>query len=739
MSAEKHSAGRGHPSLEIWGGLECTFNRVHDRYFNQIEMTGHAARPEDLDAIAALGLRTLRYPVLWETVCSLGPNHKIWSFPDERLARMRELGIRPIAGLMHHGSGPTWTSLIDPGFPRAFSAYAASVAERYPWVDAFTPVNEPLTTARFSGLYGHWFPHLRSERAFLAILVAQCKASMWAMRAIRKSIPQAKFIATEDLAKTHAKPPLAYQADFENERRWLSCDLLCGKVDNHHYLWRHLLEHGILERDLRALAEESVPPDILGFNYYLTGERFLDPRLDRYPECYHGGNGRHSYADVEAVRVHEARISGAGNLLRDAWERYGKPLAVTEAHLGCTREDQVRWLREIWIAAQGLKQEGVDIRAVTAWSLFGACEWNSLVTRLDGHYEPGAFDVRAPSPRPTALAGLIACLAAGHKPSDPVSADPGWWHRTDRFFAASTEPITGACRTFRVRTQSIRPILITGGDGTLARVLANRCRKRGLRFLRLSRAQMDVADTDSVKRAINNVRPWAILNAAGYVRVEDAENEPEKCLRENTLGPAVLAEACDSQAIRLLTFSSDLVFNGHAVRPYLESDPVSPPNLYGRSKAEAERRVLAAAPGSLVVRTGAFFGPGEGSGFLVRYIEALRTREPLMVAEDITVSPTYLPGLADVCLDLLLDGESGVWHLANSGAMTWADLARFIARALGYGEESVLALPSRILFPNTPGPRYSALSSERGRILPSVEKDLERCLGELSGMAVHGR
>src|SRR5581483_2747354 len=106
-----------------------------------------------------------------------------------------------------------------------------------------------------------------------------------------------------------------------------------------------------------------------------------DERLERYPPHLHGGNGRRRYADVEAVRACPQGIAGHRALLRQAWERYRLPLAITEAHLDCTRDEQLRWLREAWRGACEARQEGADVRAVTVWALLGASDWDSLVTR----------------------------------------------------------------------------------------------------------------------------------------------------------------------------------------------------------------------------------------------------------------------------------------------------------------------------------------------------------------------
>ncbi len=165
--------------LELWGGVECTINRVRDTYFRQLERNGHLARPDDAERFAGLGIRALRYPVLWEQHAPDGEDARgavDWSWADARLARLRALGVRPIVGLVHHGSGPRHTSLVDPAFATGLARYARLVAERFPWVEDWTPVNEPLTTARFSGLYGVWFPHGTVPRVFARALVVQCRA-----------------------------------------------------------------------------------------------------------------------------------------------------------------------------------------------------------------------------------------------------------------------------------------------------------------------------------------------------------------------------------------------------------------------------------------------------------------------------------------------------------------------------------------------------------------------------------
>ena len=421
--------------LELWGGLECSVVRVGDIWRDQVRETGHHERGEqDLDLIAALGIRTVRYPVLWERIDERHTGACGWGWHDRQLDRLQSLGIAVAAGLLHHGSGPRWTSLVDPLLPEGLAAHAKLAAERYSFIKLWTPVNEPLTTGRFSCLYGHWYPHLRDNDAFLRSVVIQCRAVLLSMRAIRAKIPDARLLQTEDLGRTFSTAPLRAQARYENGRRWLSLDLLCGLVDRAHP-WRRILESsGVDPRHLDELATGEAAPDLIGINHYVTSDRFLDHRLDLYPERLHGGNARQAYADTEASRVElEAAKTGWLPRLREAWDRYQRPMVLAEAHLGCEDPDeQIRWLLEAWNAAASLRATGVDIRAVTAWALFGLVDWHTMLREHHNLYEPGVYDGRVVPPRPALLAEALEGLARTGHFMHPALGKAGWWRRPER-------------------------------------------------------------------------------------------------------------------------------------------------------------------------------------------------------------------------------------------------------------------------------------------------------------------
>jgi dTDP-4-dehydrorhamnose reductase len=657
---------------------------------------------------------------LWERTAPDGLEHADWTFADAWLQRLRALNIRPIVGFVHHGSGPRNTSLLDPEFPNKLACYARAVAERYAWVEDYTPVNEPLTTARFSGMYGWWYPHHRDHLSFLRALLNQCRAIVLSMREIRKINPEARLVQTDDLGKVFASPRLKYQADFENERRWLGWDLVCGRVDRQHSLWSFMLATGVSEAELRWFQEHACPPDMIGVNHYLSSERFLDDNIALYPPESHGTNNTDVYADVLAARVRPEGPAGPKALLREAWERYRIPLAVTEVHNGCTREEQLRWLLEVWDSACELRTENVDLRAVTLWSLLGAHDWDSLVTRNHNHYEPGVFDIRSPQLRPTAIAKLAKELAADRKPDHPLLQVPGWWKRPQRLIY-HTRP-----NSIPELFGDVPPLLITGGRGTLGRAFERACIARGIPHRLLVRSELDIADRDNVQAVLAAFRPWAIINAAGYVRVDDAEQDSAACFRDNAMGPANLAAACAEQGIRLATFSSDLVFDGTKGAPYVESDPPAPLNVYGKSKAEGEQRALALLPTALVVRTSAFFGPWDDHNFVTMALRSLTAGQSFRAAADYLVSPTYVPDLVDATLDLLIDGEYGIWHVANAGATSWVDFAAASARKAGVPESLIEAVTLDELELRAPRPSYSVLHSEKAWTMPALENALDR-------------
>lgn len=703
------------PSIRpaLWGGVECTINRVGDAYLDQTVLSGHDARANDLERFAALGITALRYPLIWESFARSVDPEALWAWHDERLDRLRGLGVQPIIGLIHHGSGPPATDLLAPTFASGLAAHAKAAAIRYPWVRDWTPVNEPLTTARFAALYGHWYPHARDEGAFWLALVNQIDAIRWAMVEIRTVTPQARLIQTEDLGHSDATPQLSAQAAFDNARRWASWDMLTGRFVPGHSLWDHVAGCG-LDHRLEIIAQAPCRPDILGLNHYLTSDRFLDHRLELYSPANHGDSGAGPLADVEAVRVVEDPPGLAG-AAKACWDRYGIPIAFTEIHNGCTREEQMRWLWEAWTIAQGLRDDGIPIEAVTAWSLLGAQDWDSLLTYPAGHYESGVFDIRGTHPRETALVPLMRQLAAGLVPDHPVLSRRGWWRRHEPLLTAPS-----------------RPLLITGATGTLGQAFAGACQLRGIDHVLTGRELLNLNDVASIHSALDELSPWAVINCAGWVRVDEAEEQAEDCFAANATGSIALATACRDRDIHYTGFSSDLVFDGLAGRAYVESDAPAPLNKYGHSKAQADAALEGSSGRTLVIRTAAFFSPYDRQNFAIHCVEALRDGRPFVAANDIIISPTYVPDLVRATLDLVIDDETGLWHLVSAGALSWSDFASMLGKNMGLSRASIDPRPGDAMGWIARRPRYAPLTSERGLIMPDIGSAIARFVATLA-------
>jgi len=381
-------------NLEIWASPEPTIARVgKNEWRDQLAETGHYARLDDIDRIASLGVHASRYPVLWERA------DFAWARP--RLERLCESGVEPIVTLLHHGSGPAHTSLVDPDFPHLFAAYADAAVRAFSWVRRWTPINEPLTTARFATLYGHWYPNVRDDAAFGRAIVNQALAIQLAFERIRARIPRAELMITEDLQGfTAANAAAENDAAFFRERSYLSLELIMGRVVEGHPLWRYLTETaGVSSASLRAIAERAVIPETIGWNWYPYSERVL---------WRHGGE----LVDVGAVTLEGCAISPRP-LLREAYRRLGRPQAIAEVHLHADETARAAWLLARYEDARALQAEGVPMTAVGAWAAFGMVDWDSLLRERRGVAEDGIFTFSANGdpPRETEVSRTLRRLA----------------------------------------------------------------------------------------------------------------------------------------------------------------------------------------------------------------------------------------------------------------------------------------------------------------------------------------
>jgi dTDP-4-dehydrorhamnose reductase len=366
------------------------------------------------------------------------------------------------------------------------------------------------------------------------------------------------------------------------------------------------------------------------------------------------------------------------------------------------------------------REAGIDLQAITPWSLLGSYDWNSLLTRENLHYEPGAFDVSGNGLRPTALTRIIKSLALNGKIEHPLLIQHGWWHRQDRFLKDEAISISDNI------TPSGKPLLVIGRSGTLANAFSIITGIRSIPVVCLSRNDVNIFDCQSVADAVDKYQPWGVVNCAGYVNVDMAETEPEKCMQINATAPAVIASVCRAKGIPFMTFSSDLVFGGDKSIPYTEKDEVNPLNIYGHSKALAEEQVLKEYGQTLVIRSSAFFGPWDKFNFVYAVLRSLENSKKLELPSDVIVSPTYVPDLVNASLDLFIDEANGIWHVTNNGSLSWADFAEEVARQGVFDEGNIIRKNGHEMNWPAQRPVNSALKSEKGIGLPTLDNAIER-------------
>ena len=257
---------------------------------------------------------------------------------------------------------------------------------------------------------------------------------------------------------------------------------------------------------------------------------------------------------------------------------------------------------------------------------------------------------------------------------------------------------------------------MTGAGGQLGRCLVERLRDHPRFALAAAcdRSALDITDEKAVRRSIEDAAggpPDVVANAAAMTQVDRCETEPEAAERANALAPGWLAASARAVGARLVHLSTDYVFDGCGTRPYREDDATGPRSVYGRSKLEGERRVRAACPDALVVRTAWVFGPGRNfvRAILAAAARARRGGPPLRVVDDQRGSPTYAGHLADALLALVEGEARGLYHVANSGVASWWELARAAVDASGHPELPIEKVTTDQFPRPAPRPAWSVL------------------------------
>jgi dTDP-4-dehydrorhamnose reductase len=274
---------------------------------------------------------------------------------------------------------------------------------------------------------------------------------------------------------------------------------------------------------------------------------------------------------------------------------------------------------------------------------------------------------------------------------------------------------------------------VVGASGLLGKALMREW--TGDEVVGLSSREVDIRDADQVRGVSEKTRPDWIVLAAAYTNVDDCESHPALALAVNRDGPVNVAQAAKRIGAKLLFISSDYVFDGKKTSPYEAGDARNPQSVYGRSKAEAEVRLLELLPECCIARTSWLFGTG-GKCFPDTILKLAATRPALDVVDDQRGCPTYSVDLSRAIIGLCRNHASGIVHVTNSGDCSWFEFAREIVKGAGL-QTDVRPVSSQQMARPAPRPAYSVLSSKSLQqysiTLPTWQDALRRYLQERKG------
>jgi beta-glucosidase len=405
-------------------GIEDTFvgavSPRTGRTLDEYELTEHDRRwREDLDRIAGLGVRTLRYGLPWYRI-EPQPDRFDWRWPDAVMEHLASMWLDPIVDLVHYGC-PLWMpdAFVDPAYPERVAAWARAVAGRYRGVTRlFTPLNEPLVTAWFCGRNGAWPPYLRSRRGYVRVLLGVAHGMARTIAALRAEHPDAVIIQAEAGALLVTDDPaLRSHVAASYPQQWLALDLVLGRVREGHPLWSWLVELGAAPEELAGLADRPERVDLVGVNFYphmSAGRAVGEPGHPRRRRFY--SQGRDLAAVLEAYHDH-----------------FGLPVMVTETSDAARVSRRERWLVDSIEAVRELRARGVPVLGYTWWPAFSLVDWRwrsgrrSLAQNLR---HMGLWDLQ-PSPErglervPTRLVERSARIVAGGEAAVGPLAVPG--------------------------------------------------------------------------------------------------------------------------------------------------------------------------------------------------------------------------------------------------------------------------------------------------------------------------
>lgn len=352
-----------------WGvGVECTFLPHID--VDQFQWTQHDRYwKEDLKRVREeLGVTTMRYALPWHQI-ETAPGVFDWKMADERINYCRELGINLMMDVMHFGC-PKWLpqAVGDIRFPEALERFTTALVTRYrDRISTWCPFNEPLVSALFSGDFGFWPPYSRKWRGYMPVLSRIVQGVNRGIAAIRRAQPDATVMLCDAFENFQT-----YSDDLENEvamrnlRRFLVLDLLSGRIDHHHPMYKWLTSFGFSELDLDFFKSNPQMPDLIGIDYYAHSDWQVEWR-----------NGS----------IHQRRADtpiGIFELGKTIYNRYSLPMMVTETSIDGPPIAREIWLQNMTDGIKELREAGIPMTGLIWWPVIDQLDWDGALRHRVG-------------------------------------------------------------------------------------------------------------------------------------------------------------------------------------------------------------------------------------------------------------------------------------------------------------------------------------------------------------------
>ena len=278
-------------------------------------------------------------------------------------------------------------------------------------------------------------------------------------------------------------------------------------------------------------------------------------------------------------------------------------------------------------------------------------------------------------------------------------------------------------------------ILVTGAKGQLGTEIRNiAANYEGCEFVFTDVEELDITDGTAVRAAINANAIDLVINCAAYTAVDRAEDDENRARVLNGEAPVLLAKAVAERGGEIIHISTDYVFGGQGSTPYSEDMPTGPQSVYGLTKLNGEKGVIAANPRHVIVRTAWLYSP-YGNNFVKTMLRLGRERDRLGVVYDQIGSPTYAADLAKAILKIATakDKVYGIFHYSNEGAVSWYDFTKAIHRLAGITDCEVQPILTKEYPTPAKRPAYSVFNKAKikrvyGVRVPYWEDSLCECL-----------